>query len=305
MNFRVRRYFPLMKPQLKMNSFVGLSLMISLLAFAPEPSLAACKNSGGSAGNNSVGSQVNGSSVVICASAVAVVPARAAVVKSKTILKPKVVPVVFRRPQTPAQKPVTVSVAKKPIPKPAHTKTKTVVQKKVAKKIVSTPGSTSKTSASAEFSPAQVSARVYPSDQLTVGQTASLSASALQHFKSGTLLNLPTEVRFTPIGVDWDIQGDDASQASAARGSLINHVFSSAGLFQAKVTVTYAVSYRVKGSLAWIAEPDSISMVDELVIYVSGDGAEQPDEPAPQNLERRARLVASDCLKRPGSFGCE
>ncbi len=284
--------------------------MISLLVFAPEPSFAACRNSGGSSGSNSVGSQVNGSSVTICASALAVVPARTSVVKSKVVVKAKPTPVkapaVFRRTQAPL-KPKVTSIVSKPKPNLVQApvvKPKVPTTTKIVNSVLTAPGSTSKSSATADFSPAAVSANVYPSDQLVVGQTASFSSSALQHFKSGTLLNLPTEVRFTPISVDWDFQGEGETQSSAGRGSYVNHVFSSAGLFQVQVMATYAVSYRLRGSLDWIAEPETISMVDDLLIYVSGDGAEQTDVPAVTAPERRVRLVSGDCLKRPGSFGC-
>jgi hypothetical protein len=302
-----------MKPQLRINSFVGFGLMISLLVFAPEPSLAACRNSGGSSGSNSVGSQVNGSSVTICASALAVVPARTSVVKSKVVVKAKPAPApapakspaVFRRTQAPL-KPKVVSIVSKPkstgVQVPA-VKPKAPTTTKIVNSVVTAPGSTSKSSATADFSPAAVAANVYPSDQLAVGQTASFSSSALQHFKSGTLLNLPTEVRFTPISVDWDF--DDQDVSAPGSGAYVNHVFSSAGLFQVQVMATYAVSYRLRGSLDWIAEPETISIVDELQIYVTGDGAEQTDVSPITAPERRVRLVSGDCLKRPGSFGCD
>jgi hypothetical protein len=104
--------------------------------------------------------------------------------------------------------------------------------------------------------------------------------------------------------VDWDFQENGEAEATATRGAYVSHVFSSAGLFQVQVMATYSVSYRLRGSLDWIAEPETISMVDELLIYVSGDGAEQTDVPSVTEPEKRARLVSGDCLKRPGSFGC-
>lgn len=286
-----------------MNSLVGLSLMICLLTFAPEPSFAVCKNSGGSSGGNAVGSQVNGSSVTICASAVAVIPARASVVKSKVISKPKVLLVSFQKPQNYFFAQVQAPISKSP---KAETKRKQIVavQKKIVKKVVSAPGSTNKSSASADFSPMRVVATVYPSDQLTVGQPASFSALALQHFKFGTLLNLPTEVRFTPISVEWYFQGDEQNDMDTGSGGYLNHVFSSAGSFRVQAVATYAVDYRLRASLNWIAEPETISMLDELIIQVSGDGAEQPAIPSNNAPERRVRLVGSDCLKKPGSFGC-
>lgn len=283
--------------------------MISLLVFAPEPSFAACRNSGGSSGSNSVGSQVNGSSVTICASALAVVPARTSVVKGKVVSKPNPLPAtaaVFRRTQAPL-KPKVLAPVSKPKPKvviaPAA-KPKVAAKTKVVSNLLTNPGSSSKSSATAEFSPAAVSASVYPSDQLSVGQTASFTSSAVRHFKSGTLLNLPTEVRFTPIEVNWNFEGDGQGEGTSGRGAYVDHVFSSAGLFQVRVIATYAVSYRLRGSINWIAEPETISMVDELEIYVSGDGAEHIDVPSFTAPERRVLLVSGDCLKRPGSFGC-
>ena len=269
--------------------------MLSLLAAAPQPSLASCKNSGGSQGANKLGSQVNGGSVTICASAVAVTPARKTVLKTPTKVTAKAVTKPVEKPAKPAVKSVPAfhKIAK-PISKP-----KPVVKKKATTQVISKPGTANKTSAAADFTPAAVNGNVYPSTELTVGQQASFTSTAVQHYRTGKLLDLSTDVRFTPVSVSWNF-GD----GSAATGSYAPHTFNEAGVHQVQVLVMYSVSYRVKGSLAWIAEPDTITVADDLLVQVSSgfDFSEQPEVLASEN--RKVLLVAQDCLAKPGSFGC-
>lgn len=293
-----------MRHQVRLNSIIGFTVMLSLLAFAPQPGFASCKNSGGTSGSSKFGSQVNGGSVTICAAAVAVTPARSAVVKTvlktavkvpvKSVSKPVTKPVsaqksVFRRT-------ATVKTVAKPVVKIS---TKQVIKKKTGSKVISKPSLANKTSAKADFTPASVAGSVYPSNELSVGQQASFVSSAVQHYRSGSLLGLPTEVRFTPVQVSWSF-GD----GSLAAGSYVPHAFGSVGSHQVQVRVVYAVSYRVKGSATWIAEPDTITVADDLQVEVSagagGDGV-QVSEP---NSNAKVLLVGQDCLSRPGSFGC-
>lgn len=280
----------------RFHSIIGLTIMLSLLAVTPVPSFAGCKNSGGSQGSSKFGSQVNGGSVTICASAVAVTPARKTVVKTP-------VKVVAKSAPKPAAKPVAKAVPAfhklaKPITKPIS-QSKPVVKKKITTKVISKPGSANKTSAAADFTPAGVNGNVYPSSELTVGQQASFTSTAVQHYRTGKLLDLPTDVRFTPISVSWNF-GD----GTAATGAYTPHAFSVAGIHQVQVLVVYSVSYRVKGSLAWIAEPDTITVADDLLVDVSA-GAGFADQSEAQGSEnQKVLLVGQDCLSKPGSFGC-
>lgn len=273
--------------------------MLSLLAVTPAPSFAGCKNSGGSQGSSKFGSQVNGGSVTICASAVAVTPARKTVVKTPAKVVAKPAPKSAAKPVAKtAARPATQAVPAfrklaKPIAQP-----KAVVKKKFTTKVVSKPGSANKTSAAADFTPAGVNGNVYPSNELTVGQQASFTSTAVQHYRSGKLLDLPTDVRFTPISVSWNF-GD----GTAATGAYTPHTFSVAGVHQVQVLVVYSVSYRVKGSLAWIAEPDTITVADDLLVEVAAvDFDYQSEVEAADN--QRVLLVGQDCPANPGSFGC-
>lgn len=290
----------------KINSILGLAVMLSLLVFAPQPSLANCKNSGGSSGSNKFGSQVNGGSVTICASAVSVTPARSTTVKApvrspvkaptKTVDKPVTKPVA-----KPIARPVVrvgfhklpvPPVIKKPQPKPA-------AKPKQPAKVVSKPSTLNKTSAAADFTPAAADGNVYPSNQLAVGQQASFVSSAVQHYRTGTLLNMPTEVRFTPVSVAWDF-----GVGNVVSGAYVGHSFDSAGTHPVSVRVVYAVSYRLKGSATWIAEPDTITLLDELEVNVSVNSGSGSNGNQDQPSGNRVLLVGGDCLTRPTSFGC-
>jgi hypothetical protein len=277
----------------RVSNYLGLALMFSLLTFVPEPSFAACKNSGGTVGNHKLGSQVNGSSVTICAKAVSVTPARTAVVV-KPIAKPQVPKKAIFRKQAPVSLSQKVS---KPVFKPAS---KPVAKSKPASKTKSksksTGGAKNVTSASANFTPAGVTGMVYPSNQLGVGQIASFVSSAVVHYRSGYLLAQPTEVRFTPVSIDWHF-----GEGVSGSGNALNYAFDREGTFAVKVIVSYSVSYRLKGSQAWIAEPDQIQVSDDLFVEVSELG--NPD-PFVEETKRRVLLVGDSCLERPGTFGC-
>lgn len=237
-------------------------------------------------------------SVTICASAVSVTPARTATVlaKPKVVSKPKItipmvsklIPPVHRKP--PAQlyrlapKPAKRIISKPPAKLPPKPVIKTV------------PGSTSASASSAMFTPAGVSASVFPSSELSLGQAASFSSNAFVHFRAGTVLNLPTEVRFTPVSATWILDGEVIGV-----GNSTNYSFGEIGSHQVRVEVVYAVAYRVRGSALWIGEPDTITVLDDLALTVSteSDAGDYPESPTP-----RALLVGSDCFAKPGSFGC-
>ncbi len=300
-------YFWRMLHPIKINSILGLAVMLSLLIFAPQPSFANCKNSGGSSGSNKVGSQVNGNSVTICASAVSVVPARSTKVTAqitkptRTLANPiakQIGKPIAKAVSRPVSKSAPKSVTKPAVkivakPKPSTFKTKSVA------KTVSKPSSANKTSAAANFTPAAAEGSVYPSNQLAVGQEASFVSNAVQHYRTGTLLNLPTEVRFTPLTVEWDF-GDGRTAAGASLG----YAFSTPGIHDVRVRVVYAISYRIKGSSIWIAEPESITLADEIQVLVSANSSFDYNPSQTQEPNQRVLLVGSDCLSSPGSFGC-
>lgn len=314
-----------------LNSYLALALMLTLLTAAPSPTWASCKNNGGSQGDSKVGSEVTGSSVKICASATAVTPARTTVVVqppvkqaqkiiskpvSKPAPKPSSKPLVKPNVQV-APKPVLRSVPRnvlpisKPTPKPVLAKAPIakspikVVPKPVREGLpkanmqnVVSPGSLRESSDAGEFSPAQVAASVYPTNDLQVGQSANFVAPATVHYRTGVLLDMATEVRFTPTLINWTFADGEDGQ-----GSLVTRDFDFVGSYSAMVQVTYAVAYRVRGGSTWILEPDAIVTYAEVLVIVS-DGASGEVEPFQDPNPKKVRLVGSDCFERPKSFGC-
>lgn len=273
--------------------------MLSLISFAPSPTWAACKNSGGSAGSQKFGSQVTANSVTICATAERVTPARTAVVKTPARAIAKVITkivapkkAVFRR------QPVRVLPA--PTPKlPAVSKRITKVVSKTKAKVITKPGTANLTAASASFSPAAIVANVQPSNQLVVGQVATYSVLANTHFRSGNLLGSVTEVRFTPITTSWLF-----GQHSGGSGTSLQFAFDSPGTHSVQVLVTYSVAYRYKGLQNWISEPDFIQVVDDLFVEVSENVAGQITQ-QPGQGSQRVLLVGDTCPARAGVFGCD
>lgn len=273
--------------------------MLSLVSFVPSPTWAACKNSGGSAGSQKFGSQVSGNSVTICAAAEQVTPARTAVVKSPPKIMAKVVvktvapkKAVFRR------QPPRVVPAPAPKP-PIVSKRITKVVAKAKPKLITKLGSTNLTADSASFSPAQAIANVHPSNQLAIGQVATFSVLANTHFRSGSLLGSPTEVRFTPIATSWVF-----SQGSAGSGNTLHLAFDSTGTHTVQVAVTYSVAYRYKGLQNWVSEPDTIQVVDDLFVEVSESSSGQGIDEGTQG-SRRVLLVGEGCPARSVLFGCD
>lgn len=301
---------------------VATALMMSLLVFAPQDAQAACKNSGGSVGSHSYSSQVSGKSVIICASAVKVTPARKTVVKvaAKTVIKKKVAKVVV----TPAVKALinspgnavpkaaaktTTKTPTKTVTKPAtKVKAKTTVKtvaKKTVKKTVTTPASNSSSAGKKAFAPAAPNASVYPGNSISVHQAADFVGSPVVHYKTGQLLGVATEVRFTPISITWDF-----ADGATGSGKTASHSFSSIGNYEVLLRVSYAVAYRPIGSTKWIADPDSIALgtsVNVSVVSSGGSDSGVKAKPLPQpvkNLGSRVLLVGALCQERPGAFGC-
>lgn len=283
----------------KFNSILGLAVMLSLLVFAPPPSFASCKNFGGSSGSNKFGSQVNGGSVTICASAVSVIPARSATLKVLAKPMPKVAAKPAAKPSATRSAPAKLGFHKlaAPLAKP---KLPTKPQPAKAKsKVISKPSAANLTSAKADFTPAPSQTSVYPSNQLLIGQQAKFVSSAAQHFRTGILLNLPTEVRFTPVSVAWDF-GD----GNLFSGTTVGHSFGSPGPRTVTAQVTYSISYRVRGSSKWIAEPDTITLANQLSVVVASNSNSNFIANDPTAARGKTLLVGTDCLEIPTAFGC-
>lgn len=273
---------------------LAAALAVSMLLFVPESATAGCKNAGGSVGSRKYSSQVNGQAISICSAAVAVKPARTALVIKKVQVT---APTKSTAHVSPAQlaklKQLGFTETAKPkVAKVAKPKLKTL--KKVIKKI----GTATSTNAAIDFTPAAPSIRVSPSHNLTLGQSASFSSTAGVHYRRGLLNRVPTEVRFTPVSHRWDM-GDGADFTASA----LQHSFGSSGEYAVTLSVRFAIAYRVRGGASWIADPDQIEMTSQTLIALTDVDQSKSTEPAAE-VNNRVLLVGQTCLAKPASFGC-
>ena len=239
---------------------VTAALGIATTLVTSAPALAAsCRNAGGGNGSISVGSQVTGNQVTICAS-------KAFQKQLTKVIKPMPnTKHILNKPPKPAKKPV-VKVPVKPVKPLPVKKIKTPAKKpSVLKKKVS-----GKKANSAVFSPAAPRASVLPGTSLAPGQTASFSVGLGVRFGTATLFSNLVTVRFTPVNYFWSF-GDGASTASVAVGAAgstagsgvavggvgtAQHSYAQ-GTYTAVAQVEYRVDYRVKGG-SWLRDPDTI-----------------------------------------------
>jgi hypothetical protein len=245
-------------------------LSVSAIAVPATPASAAtCKNSGGGNKQITVGSQVTGDLVTICAS-------KAFQKQLKKTIKIPAKPVV---------KPVTKPVLKKPVVKKPVTipntvyKIRPVARPKPKVKVVKKKVTGNKAN-SAVFRPAKPIASVSPGTQLNPGQNASFSSKLAVRYGTAVLFGNLVQVRFTPKQWLWEF-GDGATAASASSAgtataspdltAATSHAYPNAGTYGAFVRVEYAVAYRVKGG-SWLTDPDTIWLLSNVLNLNVGSG---------------------------------
>lgn len=235
-------------------------LSVSAIAVPATPASAAtCKNSGGGNKQITVGSQVTGDLVTICAS-------KAFQKQLKKTIKIPAKPVV---------KPVTKPVLKKPVVKKPVTipntvyKIRPVARPKPKVKVVKKKVTGNKAN-SAVFRPAKPIASVSPGTQLNPGQSASFSSKLSVKYGTAVLFGNLVQVRFTPKQWLWEF-GDGGTASGADLTAATSHAYPNAGTYAAFVRVEYAVAYRVKGG-SWLADPDTIWLLSNVLNLSVGSG---------------------------------
>ena len=252
-------------------------LSVSAIAFPATPANAkssvaevatatACKHSGGGNKQITVGSQVTGDLVTICAS-------KAFQKQFKKSIKIPAKPPVVK-------KPVTRPVVKKPVTIPNTIyKIKPVVRPKPKVKVIKKKVTGNKAN-SAVFRPTKPMASVSPGNQLNPGQSANYSSKLAVKYGTAVLFGNLVQVRFTPKQWLWEF-GDGSTTSSAGSAGTANasldltaatsHSYPNAGTYGAFVRVEYAVAYRVKGG-SWLADPDTIWLLSNVLNLSVGSG---------------------------------
>jgi hypothetical protein len=206
----------------------------------------------------SVGSQVDGDLVTICANKKLIQALTKTIAPKPLPAKPITKPVTKTTP-----KPVTKTTSKpvlKPVTKPApkpKVRSKTRVQAN---------------SSTAVFKAIKPNAWIRPANRLDPNQSASFRVDFAQRFGSAKLFGNAVVVRFRPQSATWNF-GD----IHLASGAIVTHSYSIPGTYLALAHVRYQVAYRL-ASGAWLADPDPIILASVPISVTVG--ANLPPQPS-------------------------
>ena len=153
----------------------------------------------------------------------------------------------------------------------------------------------------ASFSPDAPTQQMQPNGWMVTGLATNFVARASAHELAGELLGQPADVRFTPIGYEWDY-GDGATGFSAGGGATwqrlnvpefsdtdTSHTYETTGEYAITPSVTYAAEYRYAGSV-WLPVEGTVTI---------------PGTPTTATAWIiRTALVAKNCIEDPDGIGC-
>ena len=144
-------------------------------------------------------------------------------------------------------------------------------------------------SALKSFRPLQPRILVAPAKTVTLGVAFQFSNSAKVEIQKGSLLNLPLEVRFRPVGFRWGFAGKTYSTSSFVSSP------TEAGSYLATLSVTFSIEYRFPNLVSWrLVKPNLISMATPISVLVA-----KPDSLSKQ----KPKLVDKPCFN-PQRWGC-
>ncbi|AYF98698.1 hypothetical protein D7I47_10825 [Protaetiibacter intestinalis] len=140
-----------------------------------------------------------------------------------------------------------------------------------------------------------------PDGWVVVGLPANIYSLVDTQIVPGTLLGLPADVRFTPVGWNWDY-GDGTTATLPTRGGTwsalglrefdatpTSHVYERGGDYTIRLSITYRAEYRIDGG-GFVPIAGTITLpANEL--YITAGGA-------------KTVLVDRDCTVAPAGPGC-
>lgn len=155
----------------------------------------------------------------------------------------------------------------------------------------------------ARFRPDPGTDHMQPNGWMVVGLDTNFFAHATQHVKSGTLLDRPASVRFTPVRYRW-AYGDGAGRTTATPGATwkalgllefdatpTSHVYRAPGTYFIDLTIGYAPEYRYADATEWIPVSGLIWVPANRLVAEAAAGA-------------KTVLVEDECTVDPHGPGC-
>jgi hypothetical protein len=151
------------------------------------------------------------------------------------------------------------------------------------------------------FRPAPGVDSMEPDGWMIVGLDTNFYATAPVQVQSGMLLDLPAQVRFTPVRYHW-AYGDGATRSASTPGATwaahglnefdptpTSHVYTTPGTYYIDLTIDYAAAYRWAGG-PWTSIAGTIPVPANRLVATAG-GA-------------KTVLVERECTLNPQGPGC-
>lgn len=155
----------------------------------------------------------------------------------------------------------------------------------------------------ARFRPNPGTDLMQPNGWMVVGLDTNFYAHATQHVKSGTLLDRPASVRFTPVRYRWTY-GDGAARTASTPGATwqalglhefdataTSHVYRNPGTYYIDLTIGYGPEYRYADGTEWIPVAGVIWVPANRLVAEAAAGA-------------KTVLVEDECTVNPSGPGC-
>ena len=153
----------------------------------------------------------------------------------------------------------------------------------------------------AHFIPTAPIDSMEPNGWAIIGLDTNFWATSDTHTVDGTLLDLPAQVRFTPIAWHWDY-GDGTTRTATTPGATwaasrlkefdptpTSHVFETKGSYTIALWVDYTAAYRL-GTSGWTPIPGSLRLrANDLTVTT---------------WHVKTVLVDEDCIQNPRGIGC-
>lgn len=153
----------------------------------------------------------------------------------------------------------------------------------------------------AHFVPTAPVDNMEPHGMAIIGLNTNFWATSDTHTVDGTLLDVPAQVRFTPVAWHWDY-GDGTTRSTSTPGApwwqlrlkefdptATSHVFETKGNYTISLWVDYTAAYRLGGS-GWMPIAGSLRLrANDLTV---------------ETWHVKTVLVDEDCIANPRGIGC-
>ena len=144
-------------------------------------------------------------------------------------------------------------------------------------------------------------AQMEPTGWMVIGLPTNFWIQTQAQVQSGILLGQQADVRFTPVGYDWDYGDGTTASSTSAGGSWqalrleefattpLSHTYTEPGTYRIESRVSFSAEYRFAAG-EWQAIEGVVDSASNILQAIAGSAS--------------TVLVSSDCLQKPSAVGC-